>query len=84
MSRKESMKIYIWKEEGKYKYIAFDMRTHTASQGKTVPEAIANILEALELYYEKDINEVANKIEFIILDAEAKAVVKGGETKIQN
>lgn len=40
----------IWKE-GKY-YVARSLEVEVASQGKTRTEAIANLQEALELYFE--------------------------------
>ena len=33
-------------------YVARDLRTNVADQGDTIEEALANIKEALELYYD--------------------------------
>ncbi len=33
-------------------FVATDLNTNVASQGKTITEALANLKEALELYYE--------------------------------
>ncbi len=35
-------------------YVATDIISNVASQGKTIDEAISNLKEALELYYEDD------------------------------
>lgn len=42
--------VYIVKEENWF--IANSIETGVASQGKTIDEAIANLKEALELYFE--------------------------------
>ena len=38
-------------------YVAESVETGVASQGKTIDEAIANLKEALELYFENDTPE---------------------------
>ena len=35
-------------------FVATDIVSHVASQGKTIEKALANLKEALELYYEDD------------------------------
>lgn len=42
--------VYIQKEDNWY--VATSIETGVASQGKTIDEAIANLTEALALYYE--------------------------------
>ncbi len=42
--------IYIQKEENQY--VATDIQSGVASQGKTMEESIVNLKEALERYYE--------------------------------
>ena len=42
--------VYVTKEENWY--VATDIASSVASQGKTMEEALANLKEALELYYE--------------------------------
>ena len=46
----KSLHYAIWKE-GKY-YVARSLEVEVASQGKTRKEAVANLQEALELYFE--------------------------------
>lgn len=48
--------VYITKEENWY--VANSIETGVASQGKSIEEAIANLKEALELYFEdnKEVN----------------------------
>ncbi len=46
----KSLHYAIWKE-GKY-YVARSLEVEVASQGKTRKEAISNLQEALELYFE--------------------------------
>jgi len=41
-------------------YIAACLENHVASQGKTINEALANLKEALELYFEDEEVPVAN------------------------
>lgn len=47
---KKNLHFVIWKE-GKY-YVARSLEVEVASQGKTRKEAVANLQEALELYFE--------------------------------
>ncbi len=42
--------VYVTKEENWY--VATDIASSVASQGKTMEESLANLKEALELYYE--------------------------------
>lgn len=51
---KKNLHYVIWKE-GKY-FVARSLEVEVASQGKSRTEAIANLQEALELYFEdKDV-----------------------------
>ena len=50
----------IWKED--HLYVARTLEVNVASQGKTHAEAISNLKEALELYFE-DSNESIPQIE---------------------
>lgn len=53
--------IIIQKEENWY--VATSIESGVASQGKTIDEAIANLKEALELYYEDNIpNEQSSPV----------------------
>lgn len=45
----------IWKEDGWY--VAKSLEVEVASQGKTEEEAINNLKEALELYFENNTNQ---------------------------
>ncbi len=42
-------------------YIASSLETNVVSQGKTIEESIANLKEALELYFEDNNNINVNK-----------------------
>jgi len=55
--------VIMWKEKGKEGewFIAQEPITGVASQGRTVNEAYANLLEALELYLE-DYPELREKV----------------------
>lgn len=48
-------------------YIASSLETNVVSQGKTIEESIANLKEALELYFEdnNNIEEFCNKLIWI-------------------
>lgn len=46
-------------------YVATSIETGVASQGKTIDEAISNLKEALELYYEDNVPEQVNNPVFI-------------------
>lgn len=46
-------------------YVATSVETGVASQGKTIDEAIDNLKEALELYYEDNIPEQADSPVFV-------------------
>jgi len=52
MSFKGTVKI----EQGEKLYVASCLENNIASQGKSIDEAIANLKEAIELYYEDDEN----------------------------
>ena len=55
--------IVIQKEE--HWYVATSIESGVASQGKTIDESIANLKEALELYYEDNIPEKQSEPVFI-------------------
>jgi predicted RNase H-like HicB family nuclease len=46
-------------------YVAKCVENNVASQGKTIEEAIINLKEALELYYEDEKQEIESKVTFI-------------------
>lgn len=46
-------------------YVASDVVTGVASQGKTLDESIANLKEALELYYEDNEPSIENNPVFV-------------------
>ncbi len=48
--------VIITKEDDKY--IAKDARTSVADQGDTIEEALSNLKEALELYYDDNNNQI--------------------------
>lgn len=48
-------------------YIAKDIRTNIADQGNTPEEALNNLQEALELYYEDDKNLCENSSEMLFM-----------------
>ena len=59
--KKINLKNVVWKE-GKY-YISWNLNTNISSFGKTKKEALKNIEEALELYFEDMPVSKAIKIE---------------------
>ena len=55
-------------------YVAREINTNVASQGKTIPEAMLNLKEALELYFEDDPTEYATEnVLFTTLEVERNA-----------
>ena len=46
-------------------YVATALESGVASQGKTIDEAMKNLSEALELYYEDNLPEQPNKPVFV-------------------
>ena len=46
-------------------YVATSIESGVASQGRTMDEAIANLKEALELYYENNIPDKPNRQIFV-------------------
>jgi len=48
-------------------YVASCLENHVASQGKSQEEALANLQEALELYYEDNDDIPNNKKPFVTL-----------------
>ena len=61
--------VYIYRD-GKY-YVAVDPLSGTASQGKTLTETVTNIIEALELYYDKTCRDFTQLI-FLIVELEGE------------
>lgn len=55
--------IYIQQEENWF--VATDISSGVASQGKTIDESISNLKEALELYYEDNEPEKNEKAIFV-------------------
>ncbi len=55
--------VYIQKEENWY--VATSIETGVASQGKTIDEAIANLSEALSLFYEDNTPDLNTSPVFI-------------------
>jgi hypothetical protein len=62
-------------KEGKY-YIATDIITNVADQGLTRDEAISNLKEGLELYYEGIIEHIPKKNEISFLNINVESYVK--------
>ncbi len=54
--------VIVYKEDDAY--IAKDIRTNIADQGDTIEEALSNLKEALELYYEDESLNKSNDIFF--------------------
>lgn len=46
-------------------YVATDIQSGVASQGKTIDESLSNLKEALELYYEDNAPTVQNQSVFV-------------------
>lgn len=46
-------------------YVATDIQSGVASQGKTIDESLSNLKEALELYYEDNTPTVQNQSVFV-------------------
>ena len=46
-------------------YVATDIQSGVASQGKTINESLSNLKEALELYYEDNAPTVQNQSVFV-------------------
>lgn len=59
--RKIALKNIVWKE-GEY-YVAESLNTHVSSFGKTKREALNNLKEALDLYFEDEKEPTIVKIE---------------------
>ena len=62
-------------KEGKY-YTATDIITNVADQGLTRDEAISNLKEGLELYYEGIIEHISKKKEISFLNIDVEPYVK--------
>lgn len=60
---KVKVNVMVQKEENWY--VAKCLENSVASQGKTIEEALANLKEALELYYEDENIEIEEKQTFI-------------------
>lgn len=59
--RKIDLKNVVWKE-GRY-YVSWNLNTGVSSFGDTKKEAVASLLEALELYFEDTPLSKATKVE---------------------
>ncbi len=47
-------------------YVATDIQTQVASQGKTAEEAISNVKEALELYFEENgVDDIGSELPMV-------------------
>ena len=55
--------VIVQKEEGWY--VSKCLENNVTSQGKTVEDAMANLREAIELYYEDEKPEIANNQVFL-------------------
>ena len=66
---KQKFTAAIWPEEDMY--IAQCMQVNVASQGKTEKKALANLREALELYFEEPTATIPQKVETIEVDINA-------------
>jgi len=70
------VRVIVWREEDMY--VVREVVTGVTSQGKTVDEALENLLEALELYLE-EVPEALEKLEQFdqgivgVLEVETKA-----------
>ena len=59
--KKVELKNVVWKEGASY--VAWNLNTNVASDGKTKKEALAMLQEALELYFEDMPLSQINKVE---------------------
>ena len=57
--------VFVWRE-GKW-YVAFEPVTGVASQGRSVSEALGNLREALELYFEGEENPEVYPLERVMI-----------------
>lgn len=55
--------VIVTKEENWY--VATDVRSGVASQGKTIEDSLANLKEALELYYEDSVPDNTTEPAFL-------------------
>lgn len=55
--------VIVTKEENWY--VATDVRSGVASQGKTIEDSLANLKEALELYYEDSVPDNTTESAFL-------------------
>lgn len=60
--------VFITKEDDWY--VANSLETNVTSQGKTIEEAVANLKEALELYFEDNVNTNINNTQSFITSLE--------------
>ena len=60
-----SIKCTIFIQQEENWYVATDIESGVASQGKTIDESMANLKEALTLYYEDNKPEKAHKNVFV-------------------
>jgi predicted RNase H-like HicB family nuclease len=61
----KNMKYTVWKEE-KY-YVSQCLNVDVSSFGETIDEAIKNLLEAVELYFENNENPVYIRIDNVMI-----------------
>ncbi|MEJ5362961.1 MAG: type II toxin-antitoxin system HicB family antitoxin [Spirochaetota bacterium] len=61
----KSIKYTVWKED-KY-YVAQCLNVDVSSFGQTIDEAINNLLEAVELYFENNDNPIYSQVENVMI-----------------
>ena len=62
--------VYVTQEDTGW-YVATDIATSVASQGETYESAMANLKEALELYYEDEPKVISRPAMFTTLEVRA-------------
>jgi len=60
-----SIKITVIVQQEENWYVAKCLENSVASQGKTIEEALNNLREAIELYYEDELPNIDNKQVFL-------------------
>jgi len=61
----KSIKYTVWKE-GKY-FVAQCLNVDVSSFGETIDEAIQNLMEAVELYFENNDNPTFSNIDTVVI-----------------
>jgi len=61
----KSIKYTLWKED-KY-YVAQCLNIDVSSFGETIDEAVANLMEAVELYFEDNDNSLYTQIDNVMI-----------------